>query len=79
MQQRLTTSIFAPRRFKGGRPPPKSHLGHHIREQCRSPPRRIKRVGDAAFAAYLFVDIEHCEGDTAARLTKRACTEFADN
>jgi len=36
----------------------------------------IKRVGDAAFASDLFVEIELCDGDTAARLTKRACKEF---
>ena len=36
----------------------------------------IKRVGDAAFASDHFVEIELCDGDTAARLTKRACKEF---
>ena len=36
----------------------------------------IKRVGDAAFASDLFVEIGLCDGDTAARLTKRACKEF---
>jgi hypothetical protein len=65
MQQRLTTSIFGPPKSSKTAAPTK--ITH------------IKRVGDAAFAADLFVEIEHCEGDTAARLTKRACTEFADN